>query len=296
MTGRYDTHQAFRAALEQRLLTQARHTGRPLDRLRKEVAHQRFLARLAAATEPGTWVLKGGLGLLARLDASARATADADANWRCPAEDLDDALVTAASYDLNDGFAFQVSRPRPLQGETDDGALRYPVLALLAGREFERISVDINILPADQRPTEMIRLRNVLDFADIEPPQVPVIPIGQQLAEKLHAYTRTYGNGSSRPRDLYDMLVIAEQLPIPSAQQLLSACRETFELRDTSWPPTVNEPPQAWTAAWDEYVQVYRIQWTTLTDAGNALRNFWAPVLSSGASRATWSSDQWEWR
>ncbi len=241
-------------------------------------------------------MLKGGLGLLARLDASARATADADANWRRPAEELDDALAAAASHGLGDGFAFQVSRPRPLQGETDDGAVRYPVLALLAGREFERISVDINILPTDQRPTEMIQLRNVLDFADIDPPQVPVIPIGQQLAEKLHAYTRTYGNGSSRPRDLYDMLVIAEQLPIPPSEQLLTACRDTFKLRDTPWPPTVTDAPEAWTAVWDEYVQVYRIQWTTLADASKALRSFWAPVVNSGASHATWRSDQWQWR
>jgi hypothetical protein len=63
---------------------------------------------------------------------------------------------------------------------------------------------------------------------------VPVIPVAQQLAEKVHAYLRSYGNGSSRPRDLYDMLVIAEQLPVPRALTLVETCRETFAIRETA--------------------------------------------------------------
>lgn len=66
MTGRFADQHAFRTSLEQRLLNQARESGRPLDRLRKEVAHQRFLARLAEAA-PDDWALKGGLALLARM-------------------------------------------------------------------------------------------------------------------------------------------------------------------------------------------------------------------------------------
>jgi hypothetical protein len=94
-------------------------------------------------------------------------------------------------------------------------------VVVLADREFERINLDVNLVPTDQRPTDEIQLRDLLGFADIPAPIVPAIPVAQQLAEKFHAYVRSYGNGSSRPRDLYDMLVIAERLPVPPAPAVL---------------------------------------------------------------------------
>jgi predicted nucleotidyltransferase component of viral defense system len=295
MTGRYGSEHAFRTSLEQRLLNQARETGRPLDRLRKEVAHQRLLARLAKSAAPGTWALKGGLALLARLGDRARATSDADANWRSGVEELEQTLDRAAVLDLDDGFSFEIGRPRPLDGEVE-GALRFPVVTVLAGREFERINLDINLLPSDQRPTEELRLRDLLGFAGIPAPVVPVIPVAQQLAEKVHAYLRSYGNGSSRPRDLYDMLVIAEQLPVPRALTLVETCRETFAMRETGWPPILPEPPSEWKEAWSEFVTVYAIPWTTLTAAGDALRRFWDSLIAEGVGEARWDPDAWQWR
>jgi len=73
---------AFRVSLEARLRQTARATGIPLDRLRKEVAHQRLLARLESSAPRGSWALKGGQALLARLGNRARATKDTDATWR----------------------------------------------------------------------------------------------------------------------------------------------------------------------------------------------------------------------
>jgi len=56
----------MRAALEQRLRALHASTGLPLDRLRKEVALQRLLARIAAAAPDGSWALKGGIAMIAR--------------------------------------------------------------------------------------------------------------------------------------------------------------------------------------------------------------------------------------
>lgn len=119
--------------------------------------------------------------------------------------------------------------------------------------------------------------------------------MAQQLAEKLHAYVRSYGNGSSRPRDLYDMLVIAERLPIPSATTIDAACRETFAIRQTDWPPQVPEPPTAWKEAWAEFVTVYNIPWVSLTAAGKDLREFWNPLLTDVVETSNWSPDHWQW-
>jgi hypothetical protein len=62
----YNSGAAFRRALEDRLLAQSRASGLALVRLRKLVAFDRLLARLAAA-QPGQWLLKGGVALQLRL-------------------------------------------------------------------------------------------------------------------------------------------------------------------------------------------------------------------------------------
>ena len=70
----YRDASAFRRALEDRLRRRADDTGMPLDRLRKEVAHQRLLARIERMPPEGSWALKGGQVLLARLGEGARVT------------------------------------------------------------------------------------------------------------------------------------------------------------------------------------------------------------------------------
>ena len=155
--------------------------------------------------------------------------------------------------------------------------------------------MDVNLLPTDRRATEEIRLRGLLDFAEIPAPVVPVIPIAQHLAEKIHAFARSYGNGSSRPRDLYDMLVIAEQLPVPTARTLAETSSDTFRIRDTKWPPDLPDPPPNWAEAWVDFVDVYGIPWTSLNEAGSALHEFWDPVMSEKVTPASWDPDTWMW-
>lgn len=292
---RFATEDAFRTSLEQRLRDQAKGTGRPLDRLRKEVAHHRLLTRILESAPRDAWALKGGLALLARLDDRARATSDADANWRATVEELEQTLDRSAALDLGDGFSFEIGAPRPLEGEGADGALRFPIVVVLAGREFERINLDVNLVPTDQRPTDAIQLRDLLGFARIPAPIVPAIPVAQQLAEKFHAYIRSYGNGSSRPRDLYDMLVIAERLPVPPAPAVVGVCRETFAMRETDWPPHIPEPPDGWEKAWTDFVMVYEIPWPKLPAAGAGLHAFWDPLVAEAVVDAEWDPDGWHW-
>lgn len=78
MIGPYKTAASFRVALEDRLRRRALETRTPLDRLRKETALQRLLARMTSAPNAEGWVLKGAQVLLVRLDEKARATKDVD--------------------------------------------------------------------------------------------------------------------------------------------------------------------------------------------------------------------------
>ena len=131
MTGRtYASPVAMRAALEQRLRDRHDSTHLPLDRLRKEAALQRLLARIAAVAPPGSWALKGGLAMIARLGERARATADADATWRAGRPLLRDMLDRASEQDLSDHFEFTIGQAsaisrcwrRSLGGERWPGA------------------------------------------------------------------------------------------------------------------------------------------------------------------------------
>src|SRR5262249_13318608 len=156
---------ALRTALEQRLRNEASASGVALIRLRKRVAFERFLARLAAS--PASWVLKGALALEIRLGLGARMTKDIDL-----ARDDDEAavtrdLVTAAAFDLGDFFSFRVHRTPAFERTVDFSAVRYSVIGELAGRRFEQFPLDVGLVEAPALGPETIRLASALSFAGI---------------------------------------------------------------------------------------------------------------------------------
>ncbi|MGH3518339.1 MAG: nucleotidyl transferase AbiEii/AbiGii toxin family protein [Haloechinothrix sp.] len=117
----YNDATALRRALEQRLKKRSSQSGLPLDRLRKEAALHRLLARITVTAPPDSWALKGGLAMLARIGERARATADADATWRTTTSVLQDMLEDAAELDLGDYFEYLIGRPQPIQAEGPEG-------------------------------------------------------------------------------------------------------------------------------------------------------------------------------
>jgi hypothetical protein len=65
----------------------------------------------------------------------------------------------------------------------------------------------------------------------------------RQIAEKLHAYTRTYeGGGSTRARDLVDLLLIREHECLDPVA-LRDAIQRTFDRRATHGIPKRLPPP-----------------------------------------------------
>lgn len=166
---------------------------------RKRVAFDRLLARLAA-TGPERWLLKGGFALELRLRDRARATKDVDLEWQANGDELLDALIDAAEHDAGDYFTFQVERTRP-PPERLGGSQRFRVSAALAGRPFEQHFL-LDIAPREDADRETVHLTtsNMLAFAGIEPVHIAAIPLERHLAEKLHAYTRTFDDKLSPRR------------------------------------------------------------------------------------------------
>jgi hypothetical protein len=243
---KYDTAEAFRAALDQRIRNEATTTGLPVMRLRKRVAFERFLARLALA-EPGSWVLKGAFALELRLGVRTRTTKDIDLAGAEDEQTATTRLIAARTIDLNDHFSFDVARTATLDQAKAFRAVRYSVTAEVAGRRFEQFPVDVALNERPTAPSERLPIPSLLDFADIQPIEMPVIALEQHIAEKVHAYTATYGpqeQQSTRIKDLIDILLIAD-LAAPHADRLHASLAATFSRRERLPLPTALPPPPA---------------------------------------------------
>ena len=220
---RYATAAAFRRALEDRLQDIAGKEGVDLQRLRRQVAFDRLLARLFQAAQPRAlpWVLKGGYAMELRIKA-ARTTKDIDLTMRSvfnSGEKKDDKknlavlekLQEAAAFSSDDFFVYTIGEPIADLDAAPYGGARFPVEARLDGRIFVGFHLDVGIGDAVMEPLEVIEGRDWLGFAGIASPSLYMIPREQQFAEKLHAYTLPrQGAANTRVRDLVDMVLLIQ--------------------------------------------------------------------------------------
>jgi Nucleotidyl transferase AbiEii toxin, Type IV TA system len=168
------------------------------------------------------------------------------------ADDEDAAIedVTAAQeLALDDFFTFAARQTDALDNADDFRAIRFHLTAELAGRVFDQFVVDVGFADSIPSSPDMIETSDLLTFAGIERVRVPALPLPQHIAEKVHAYTRKYGQSgreSTRPKDLIDILLIIgiEQL---DAAQLREALETTFRERaQQSLPSSLPPPPESW--------------------------------------------------
>lgn len=286
---RYATPEAFRAALDQRLKNHAAQTGIPLVRLRKTIAFDRFLARLVAVASD-RWVLKGALALDFRLGSGTRTTKDIDLGRLDNEAAATDDFLAAQALDLGDFFTFTVQRTPALDAAGDFSAVRYRVHAELAGRRFEEFPIDVAFSdPLAWRPDRLAGT-DLLGFAGIERIELSVLPIEQHVAEKLHAYTRAYGNEagpSTRPKDLVDIVLIKQSTTLDGGA-LRAALRATFASRGLQpLPSAVPAPPDAWLIPYARLAEAVGL--SIDLDAGyREAAKLLDPVLG-GHARGTWN-------
>jgi hypothetical protein len=298
----YPSAAAFRRALEDRLNQRARTTAEPVMRLRKNVVFQRLLARLLVVS-PDRWILKGALALDFRLSgregARPRATKDMDLARVGAIEAAQSDFRRVQHLDLDDYFEFAVERTELAQEDKEAGgaSLRYRVRAMLAGRVFEQVLVDVGFAPLTAQP-EVVEGPDLLGFAGVSPVRVPALPATLHVAEKVHAYTRRYGPGgvpSSRPKDLVDLVLLATY-ELFVASELWAALEETFTSRGTH--PLPNElppPPAEWARPYAELAEQVGLA-PALEDGYLQARAFVDPILGGNASgRAEWEPTTQRW-
>jgi hypothetical protein len=291
----YTSGRAFRQALETRLRQQSQQTATPLVRLRKLVAFDRLLARLALS-QPESWLLKGGLALQLRLAEKARLTKDVDLLLCQPLADSRTLLQRGTSVDLGDWFTFEVAGATPAPEHTRATVRRFPVRSLLDGRTFEDFHVDVGVGDPVIGAADMLDMPPVLAFAGLEATAFPAYPLTQHIAEKVHAYTLPHPSGEgTRVRDLVDLLLIAGHASF-QLSLLRQAMAATFTSRQTHViPDLLPEPPEGWRVPFRELAREVGLAWSDLTLGFAAAAVFLDPVLRS-EDGGTWEPSSWTWR
>lgn len=293
---KYATAQGFRAALERHLGNMARERGIPGDVLYKRVVLDRFLARLVRL--PGdSWRLKGALALVYRLGGGGRFTRDLDIVHHSGEEQAFDDLRAAVDMDLGDYFSFAIEREGELTHHEvgEAGGMRYLVVAYLTGREFQRTKIDVGFSdPLGWKP-DRLRGPDLLAFAEMEPVEVPAIPLAQHIAEKIHAMTGTYGDGvpSSRAKDLVDLVLISYFEAVEAAA-LREALVVTFTARKQhALPSAIPTPPADWRRQFEKGAKEAGIDPDMVR--AHALVAAWLDSVLGGAAVGVWDPARRAW-
>lgn len=292
-TKKYATAAAFRRALEDRLQDIAGKEGVDLQRLRRQVAFDRLLARLFQGGQPRVlpWVLKGGYAMELRIKA-ARTTKDIDLTMRSVVssdEEKDDKknlavlekLQEAAALSSGDFFVYTIGEPIADLDAAPYGGARFPVEARLHGRVFVGFHLDVGIGDAVMEPLEVIEGRDWLGFAGIASPSLYMIPREQQFAEKLHAYTLPrHGAANTRVRDLVDMVLLIQSGTL-THDKVAEAIRVTFERRRThALPKSLPVPPIEWQKPYEALARECALS-GPVEDAFAVLQMFVESILGS---------------
>jgi hypothetical protein len=294
---RYASAPPFRQALEARLGAASRAGGPSLARLRKQVVFDRLLARLVEVA-PKRWILKGALALDYRFGDRARTTRDVDLAVRGDEASATADLLAAQALDLGDFFSFAIERADgAIDPFADVAAVRYHVVAELAGRVFDEFALDVGFdAPACVEP-DRLRGPALLAFAGIEPVAVPALPLEFAVAEKVHAYTRSYGDRmvpSTRVKDLVDLVLIASEATL-DAQRLRAAIAATFDRRTTHpLPAGLPKPPADWRVPYGRMCRDIGLDPDLGAGHGVAARLL-DPVLAGEVAGGTWDPDARSW-
>lgn len=142
---------------------------------------------------------------------------------------------------------------------------------------------------------ELVTGPDLLEFAGIRAVEFPVIPLEQQIAEKVHAYTRRYRGDrpSGRAKDLVDLVLIASFAKVEGSR-LRRALQTTFDVRDRQALPSFFAPaPPEWKTAYGRLAAQSGIT-AGLEEASSLAAAFLNPALA-GLATGFWDPAEGRW-
>lgn len=282
----YNSAQSFRQALEDRLRNISLSKNIPIDRLRKNIAFDRFLTRLfiSESRETPKWLLKGGYALEVRFAEIARTTKDIDISipiMKNPSSDsIHEKLRITAEKDMNDWFEFIVGTVKQNLHQPNYGGWRYPIESRLAGRVFTKFHIDVVVGDAVVSIPEWKKGSELLSFAGIEPVEIALYPKSQHFAEKIHSFTFPQDKRKmSRVRDFVDLVLLIE-IGLPDKDEIISAIKATFKRRKThEIPKHLEFPPQSWEESYINFAQDCGVKCKNMQDAFKLLTEYFGNLF-----------------
>jgi hypothetical protein len=119
-----------------------------------------------------------------------------------------------------------------------------------------------------------------LDFSGIPPKRFRTVSLGQQVAEKIHAFTFPWKDReNTRVKDLLDVVLILEVSP-PDPKTTRSALEAVFGARATHpLPIALPRPPASWVSSYAMGAQELTLTHKTIEDASQFLDRYWTKVF-----------------
>ncbi len=269
-----------------------------IQRLRRELAYRRLLARLFTA-QPDEWVVKGGVALQFRLDPN-RPSNDVDLAHVAHGADHAVALRrlrVAVTHDLGDMFAFTIGDPRHIADE--DRAITVLVDARIGARVFASFHVDLP-RPREDVPHDVVEPHAPplgIDVLDAMPP-LRLIALEQQVADKLCAMFELHGESrtpSGRSRDLGDLAMLAAQRSFDGDDLLASVRAEAMRRRSgllaDGLPDRIelaDSQMLEWPESWEKQARSPQFGFEVSLEI---VRRFLDPVLDGSARGKSWTFD-----
>lgn len=185
---------------------------------------------------------------------------------------------------------------RDADTEQAEPTIRFHVTVEVAGQLSDEATLDVAVKThADWKPDHV--KSHLLEFADLPPVEIPVVPQEIHVAEKVHAYTRSYGatgQASTRSKDLVDIVVIAETTPLDAAT-LSAAFQQVFERRNTHrFSTSLPAPPAGWAVSYRAAALLARID-PDLPVGHSKAAACVDPILSGAIKSGQWDPESGRW-
>ncbi|MER7958621.1 nucleotidyl transferase AbiEii/AbiGii toxin family protein [Streptomyces sp. NPDC096030] len=266
-----------------------------------------YFNRLAARVftlDPDGWLIKGGQALLVRYRGAARLSSDIDLQAAQPGrlpEEARQSVLEAAAYDLGDFLRFAPGKYASAADPTRGGSQYFKVF--LGSTSVDSVKVDITVRRSITGVPETRSLAPAVDLSwPVDWPTVRLYPLTDHIADKVCALYERHGDeGSSRYRDLADLLLISQQEAVdgPATHQTVHQEAEHRRQRgiDLVLPKRFEAPGAEWhdrypTAA----ALVIGLQGCrTFPEAAQAAEVFLNPLLD-GLVQGTWDPLRSAWQ
>jgi len=236
---RYNTPEAARRAVTDKLRIAASNSPWQLGDLQRQYAYDQLVERLYRVD--AGWVIKGATALLARK-VSVRHTIDIDVYRAGAIADVERQVREAAALDIGDWMHFEVG---PAVKITANGAqaARVKVKSFIGTKLWAPFQIDIvadGVLMTGS-PDPVPPLTDV-QITDRERATWQAYPLVDHVADKICAILERHdGNPSTRFKDLIDLVAISSRATVEADLQKQALVKEANR-RHLDLPPTFNVP------------------------------------------------------